>query len=173
MDQPHEHPYVDAAPPPWWLRKIKFFRLLWFNPLFQRNYKKSRLRPLLSPRVAFWVGLLYGVILLSVIGTGPLFLLYIGRAATIPLSIYIMIEIARCFIACLVNTPQTIKADLDSEHLSPILATPMSDRDIYFSMVLPNFVRSMEVIQSLVIFGVWIVLPALIFGISMSIFGPY
>jgi hypothetical protein len=172
MAQNTEHPYVDAAPPPWWLRRIKSLRLLWFNPLFQRNYRKSRLKPLLPPRAAFWIGILYGVILLSVIGTGPLFLVYLGRAAMGPLSIFIIIEIARCFIACLVNTPQTIKADLDSEHLSPILATPMSDRDIYNSMIFPNFVRSMEVIQSLVIFGVWIVLPALIFGILMSVFGP-
>jgi hypothetical protein len=173
MTQKIDHPYVDAPPPPWWLRRIKFLRLLWFNPLFQRNYRKSRLKPLLPPRAAFWIGILYGVILLSVLDTGPIVLVYIGRAATIPLSIYIMIEIARCFIECLVNTPQTIKADLDSDHLSPILATPMSDRDIYNSMIFPNFVRSMEVIQSQVIFVVWIILPSLIFGISMSFLGPY
>lgn len=170
MTKPFEHPYVDAKPPPWWVRRIKFLRLLWFNPLFQRNYQRGRLKPLIRPRYAFWIGLVVGALMsINVGGVG-----FIGpfwQFISIPVALLILFEFGRYFIACLVHTSRMIKQEIDVDRVSPILATPMSDRDIFNAMCLPNLVRSFEASQVLIMFGLGIVIPSIVTGLAQNFIG--
>ena len=169
MTEKHEHPYVDAPPPPWWVRMSPFLRKLWFNALFQRNYKRGKLEPLLSPRMAFLIGLAYGILSIGQISQYLWFLGLFAQFFILPVIILIIFELGRSFLTCLVSTPRMVKAEIDSDHLNPILAAPIPDRDIFYALTLPNFVRAMSVIEELLIFGLGAVLPyALVMVVSIQ-----
>ena len=55
------------------VRNIPFLRRPWRNPVFQRNYSRSRIKKIVENRQAFWVGLGWAglVSLLAFIERGP------------------------------------------------------------------------------------------------------
>jgi len=58
----------------------------------------------------------------------------------------------------LIRTPLDVEKNLGGEDISVVMATPLTDRQIYLGAALPNFVRSVELIETLVIlsFGAFI-----------------
>ncbi len=150
---------------PFWIARIPFLKRLWFNPVFQRNYRNSRVKNLINPKLAFRAGLIWSaiisVIMLIVTAYDHDELASIAACLLIasPLVILYGITFFRMFIFCLVTTPREVQQDIGKDNLSSILTTPLSDGSLFFAETLPNFVRGLEVIQSLLYLFIGLALP--------------
>ena len=155
METLNEYGLATVKDIPLWIAKVPFFRRLWFNPVFQRNYRNSRVRKLIEPSTAFLVGLilsviLSGIMIVAAISVNEAFV----AAVTVALigatfAVLFIFTWVRMFISCLINTPRELQKDVGKGDLNTILTAPISDADLYFAEILPNFVRGMEVLKSL------------------------
>lgn len=155
------------------MRKTRL-RRLWFNPVFQRNYKLSRVKNLIEPKPAFIVGLILSVainIFIVILSARTLhawsdlfsfsYLFSVGGPI---IAIYFVIYF-RMFVTCLISTPTEIKKDIGSDNLSPVMSTPMSDAELYYAVSLPNYVKGLETIASYMSLAAGLLIPCIVVGI--------
>lgn len=165
MDPINEYGLSTVKSIPIWIARIPFLKRLWFNPVFQRNYRNSQVKKLIYPKLAFRAGLIWSaiisVIMLIVTAYDHDELASDSACFIIAFLFAIMYGITffRMFIFCLVTTPRELQQDIGKDNLSSILTTPLSDGSLFFAETLPNFVRGLEVIQSLLYLFIGLVIP--------------
>ncbi len=151
---------------PWWVSLIPFLRNLWSNPVFLRNYGRSRVKRLVSPIPA----LLTGAFLSAPISVGIVVALGTdwrnvltacgGWLLALPIILLYVVILIRSFIVCLVTTPRELQSDIGLEQLNPMLSTPITDADLYFGETMPNVIKGLEMSESFVALSFGLFLPA-------------
>ncbi|MCX6647739.1 MAG: hypothetical protein NTY09_15465 [bacterium] len=175
-----EYGLSNQKPMPWWVRKISALRRLWNNPVFQRNYQRSRVKKLAEPKPAFLVGLISSIVINTILlnlGRHYQFksqeILMFSFAVTVgfPLACMYVLIYVRMFIVCLISTPIEMKKEIGPDIYNPVLCSPMRDSEIFFAECLPNYVRGLEVLVSYSAITLGLAIPCLIFGIP-AFFSP-
>jgi len=151
---------------PWWVSLIPFLRNLWSNPVFVRNYGRSRVKRPVSPIPAFLVGAFLSapisVGIAAALGTEWESVLTVCGVwlLAVPIILLYVVILIWMFIACLVTTPRELQSDIGLEQLNPMLSTPITDADLYFGETMPNVVRGLEISESFVALSFGLFLPA-------------
>jgi hypothetical protein len=173
-----EYGLSNQKPMPWWIGKIGSLRRLWDNPVFQRNYQRSRVKKLAEPKPAFMVGLLASIVintLIQIVGRRFLFdsqqLLMFSFAIVLgfPLACMYVIAYVRMFIVCLVSTPIEMKKDFGPDNFNPVLCSPMKDAELFFAECLPNYVKGLEVLVTYAAITLGLLIPCILYGIPAYI----
>jgi hypothetical protein len=179
MENLNEYGLSTVKDIPRWIARIPFFRRLWFNPVFQRNYRNSRVKRLIEPKMAFRVGLIWSAILsiMMVIGEmidkSNIFSGSIPIVIMAPFCVIYSYTFLRMFFFCLITTPRELQQDIGKDNLGIILTTPVSDGSLFFAEILPNFVRGLEVAQSALYLFIGTAIPAILGLILIDFFGSY
>jgi hypothetical protein len=119
MENLNEYGLSTVKDIPKWIARIPFFRRLWFNPVFQRNYRNSRVRKLIEPKTAFRVGLIWSAFLsvVMVIGEmidrGGFFISSIPVVIIAPFGVIYCYTFIRMFFFCLITTPRECQAKVE------------------------------------------------------------
>ena len=150
---------------PKWIAKVPFLRRLWFNPVFQRNYRNSRVRKLIEPKRALLIGLIGSFFYTTALITISIFMnnfeFYVGGSYLIPVPIAFVFlgALIRMFFVCLVSTPREFQQDIRRDDPNSILTIPISTESLFFAEILPNFVRGLEDLLSILALAVGTALP--------------
>lgn len=166
-----EYGLSNQQPAPWWIMKVGLLRRLWSNPVFQRNYQRSTLKKYMEPRLAFFIGFLISLAVNSYIYfevtdfrresnfaiTSSLFIVIF-----IPLVFFYMVMFVRMFFFCMIKTPVEIRKYMESDRIYPIMSVPIKDSELFYAICLPNFVRGLGVVLTLLAFTAGLILPAFI-----------
>ncbi|MCX6647740.1 MAG: hypothetical protein NTY09_15470 [bacterium] len=153
---------------PKWIARIPFFRRLWFNPVFQRNYRNSRVRKLIEPKTAFRVGLIWSLLfsvtmtIISIVDHYASFVDTFLGFIIAPFAVIYVWTFIRMFFFCLITTPRELQQDISRDNQGIILTTPISDASLFFAEILPNLVRGLEVAQSVLYLFIGTAIPAIV-----------
>lgn len=135
------------------IKRIPFLRGLWRNPVFQRNYARSRIKRIVGNRQAFLVGLGWSLIVNLLAFMEPDLEMRISLALIfsflLPLGALFGLTYVRMFILCLTTTPIGLRKDIAESELGGVFTTPLSSRQLYLGESLGNFVRGIVVIEAL------------------------
>ena len=145
------------------VRRIPFLRRLWRNPVFQRNYARSRIKRIVENRQAFLVGIGWAALvnMLAMIERDADMRIGISLmfSLVLPLSTTFGLTYVRMFILCLTTTPIELRRNIAESELGPVFTTPMSDKQIYYGECLANFVKGLETIEALVYLAAGLLIP--------------
>jgi hypothetical protein len=178
METSAEFGLSNQKPMPWWIGKIASLRGLWYNPVFQRNYQRSRIKRIVEPKTALYAGLIWSVlmnlmvivfILTGVIKDNELSESTYLFILSAPLDVIIIITFIRMFIVCLISTTIEIKKDIISENQSPVLSTPLKDSELYLAQCLPDCIRGLDITVSAIAFGIGVLISGFICAIPLSL----
>jgi hypothetical protein len=154
--------------PPTLVGAIPQLRQLWFNPVFQRYYTRSRLRLYVAPRLAFIIALCYsslvnGLFIFVPYGdsTFEVNAAYLMSFISVPVFFVVGFISLVVFYFCLVMTPVDLRRDAIPGEEDPIFTTPLTDRQIYLASCLPNFVKSLLIGESLLTMLLGIIIPSI------------
>lgn len=159
---------AEVPEPPRLVGAIPYLRELWFNPVFQRYYERSRLRLYIAPLPAFFIALSYSI------AANGLFIfmtsddadlefnatLLLG-AITTPISFVVGITSLVMFYFCLVMTPIDLRRDAVTGEEDPVMTTPLNDWQVYLGSCLPNFVKGLLVGESVLAMLLGILIPCI------------
>lgn len=160
---------LEPPPCPRLVGAIPRLRKLWFNPVFQRYYRRSRLRTVIAPRHAFIIAFIYS--LLANLG----FIIYsivlnafstevagftLVFAVSIPAGLVVAIAFMVMFYVCLIMTPIDLRKDTIPGQEDPVMATPLTDGQIYLGSCLPNFVKGLLIGASVISILAGLLLPS-------------
>ncbi len=166
-----ENGLLEVRDPPWWVKRIRFLNKLWYNPVFQRNYGRSRVSAYFTPFRVFLFSLIYSVLACNTV----MFINGVGTGLTIsvcailifsPLVLFYLFALIRMFIACLVTTSAEIQRDIGGESINPMFTTPLGDSDFYFGECMPNLVRGVEFSAFLVTMPLGLIFPFVLIGVA-------
>ena len=178
MEISSEYGLYNQKPMPWWMGRFASLRRLWFNPVFQRNYQRSRIRKIVAPKTAFIVGLVWSALMNLIVILFLLTKVIMDKEVaettyliilSAPVNIIIFIIYVRMFIVCLISTPIEFKKDIISKNQSPILSIPIKDSELYIAECLPNYIRGLDIIESAIAFGIGVLISGLISAIPLSL----
>ena len=150
---------------PKWIAKVPFLRRLWFNPVFQRNYRNSRVRKLIEPKLAFRIGFVWSLVIsviLTIVSIHENDLIMLGFLIifiALPFVVIYSWTWIRMFFFCLITTPRELQQDIGKDNLNSILTTPISSGGLFFAETLPNFVRGLEVLHSILMLAAGLAIP--------------
>jgi len=169
MDEMSEYGIQGMGKPPWWFGRSRFLKRLWVNPIFQRAYKRNRIGTIVTPFAAFTIAFGYSLVvcgtavfLLKVGYTSEVLMMWGMGAVFTPVGVVLGVVKIWLFIACLITTPLNLARDLGKDELNPILSTPLEDRDFYYGESLPSFVKSVRIIELLVLASLGFAIPYIV-----------
>ncbi len=170
-------PNIDAKAP-WWMYQFRTTRQLWNNPIFRWFYSQSRIKPLTTPLLAFLIGAGWSVLFNLIALIGPYFgyewqehLMIGGLVGVVgPLQLIYTIVGFWLVMSVMLRTPYEVEKNLGGENLNVVLATPLTDRELYLGAALPNVVRSIEVLEQVVLLSFGMFIPFyLLTGIPVAV----
>ena len=179
MNIDSEYGLYNQKPMPWWMGKFSSLRRLWFNPVFQRNYQRSRVKQIIKPKHALYTGLglsiLLSIVTLSIgravrAESGSIVEIIFFTAFVGPISLMYIIFYIRMFIVCVISTPIEMKKDIGDNTAYPILTTPLRDSDLFYAECLPNFVRGLEILESYISLSIGLLIPCAVIAFFSLIF---
>lgn len=159
---------AEVPEPPRMVGAIPQLRELWYNPVFQRYYKRSRLRLYVAPLPAFIIGLCYSLIVNGLFifiksddAQFELNATYLLGALSTPIFFVVGITALTMFFYCLVMTPIDLRRDVISGEEDPVMTTPLTDWQIYLGSCLPNFVKGLLIGESVLAMLLGILIPCI------------
>jgi len=166
--------------PPWWFRFSIFLQQQWSNPIFQRNYMRRQVGMVKNPErfvmIAVGGSYILSVVLLASVyffklpWDDALSFAIVGGVFVVPGVLYIYL-LVKLFIACLMTTSATMRANLGSETPDAVMSTPVTDRDLFYGETLPSFVGGVDLALLFGAINYAIALPiALVFCAAFIVF---
>jgi len=171
-EETSESHFTSITRDPWWVKLTPFLAGLWADPVFRRNYARTRVKNVVKPLPAFIFGFVISLII--VIATVQLssgifkeeaLMIALIAGVFVPVGLLTAITYLRMFITCLTTTSIELRRDKDDGSLNLVFTTPKTDAAIYYAECLPSFMKGLEVINALLALLAGNLIPFVIMGL--------
>jgi hypothetical protein len=136
----------NEVPLPWWIERNPWFQQLIYNPIFQRDMQRRYKSPVLNELKGLIAAILCFIGLLVYYKANSedpeigqqLFVVL----SVVPFGLLAAVGFVRELVICLVSAPLTMRQEIGSLRMNAVLATPLYDSEVFFSIPYQVLLRS-------------------------------